>query len=979
MKRGTDFLIKLLVFLWSVVMLETVICADGKTAGILYQEQMKDKSTMENSGTGDSNTPVNLQNGLVAYYPFNGNARDESGNKHHGIVHGVRLTADRLGNPRSAYNFNGMNNYIEVTDNNDINFDKTTSFSISLWFAAATDLAAGKELIDKGTDTSIVYEVAMSAGKKKSVSLMVHDLNGEESLIAESSVSLSWHPWNHLVAIVDRENDTLQLYFNDVKVAESQYYECDNYNCDISSGSSLKIGMDRLHKNFFDGDIDDIRIYNRVLNQEEIHELNSEGGYSEPPVVLTWDISEITETGAFVGGELPDSKDWDILIKGNCWSTSPHPDTSDARTCECSSANRYFMSYITGLHPGTKYYLRAYAVNKAGVGYGSDMEFTTLPVFDSIEDIEGNVYKTVQIGRYKWMAENLRTTHYNDGSAIPNVTDGLEWASLTHDAYSWYKNDEATYKYPYGAYYNQYVIMENRNVCPVGWHIATPIEFDTLPCSLDYSSHPFVYYHSCIELKSKNYWGGATNLTGFSLLPAGIRQGLTYYYLQPNGHFNGFKLVAFLWNSRGTYERFIQDDEYADQEWYFNPSIYDGYSIRCVEDKETSIFIDNAEGNRNATFEIPVKIMDLPRTGLIAWQFDVNFDSSKIGFENCSIENTLSSGGLVQSNVTGNNLSVAWAGDTTIVYPGVLLKLRFRGLKPGKTSLVVTNFLLNTDTVKNVTGDLITIYPAFGDIDGNGTVQAYDAGAALQYSVGLDPLPQIDSLPWDEWRYNLARVDSMEYISSFDAALILQYVVNRINFFPVQKSTDSIFSPASGVDVRIEDDYLVFRAKADLFGLNAKVVNGNDFLGEPEVMDPDMISATQITPDNYVVGLATADPADENEIIMRIPIEREPDQHVAIDMLINGKSSHIDVGFPTLISKDVSGQIEVYPNPANTDLYFRNLQGKARVSVYDFQGRSILSGVITGNHLNIAGFDNGLYTLRIEDSRNIKIVKVIKE
>jgi hypothetical protein len=302
MKRETDFPRKLLVFLGSVVLFETAICADGKPAGVLYQDHLKDKSTMQQSGTGDSITPVNLQNGLVAYYPFNGNARDESGNRHHGIVHGVRLTTDRLGNPRSAYNFNGLNNYIEVEDNSDINFDKTTSFSISLWFAAATDLAAVKELIDKGTDTSIVYEVLMNAGNKKSVSVMVYDQYGGESLIAESSVSPSWHPWNHLVAILNRENDTLQLYFNDVKVAERYYYNCDN--CDISSGSSLKIGMDRLHKNFFGGAIDDIRIYNRVLNQEEIHELFSEGGYSEPPVVLTWDISEITETGAFVGGHI---------------------------------------------------------------------------------------------------------------------------------------------------------------------------------------------------------------------------------------------------------------------------------------------------------------------------------------------------------------------------------------------------------------------------------------------------------------------------------------------------------------------------------------------------------------------------------------------------------------------------------------------------------------------------------------------------
>jgi hypothetical protein len=144
-------------------------------------------------------------------------------------------------------------------------------------------------------------------------------------------------------------------------------------------------------------------------------------------------------------------------------------------------------------------------------------------------------------------------------------------------------------------------------------------------------------------------------------------------------------------------------------------------------------------------------------------------------------------------------------------------------------------------------------------------------------------------------------------------------------------------------------------------------------------MYPGMISATQITPDNYVVGLATADPPEENEVIMRIPVEREPDQQVAIDMLINGKSNHLEVMLPTGISSNISGQIEVYPNPAYTDLYFRNLQGRAYVSVYDFQGRNILSGVITGNHLNIAGLEIGFYILRIENGGNIKIVKVIKE
>jgi len=69
---------------------------------------------------------------LVAYYPFNGNANDESGNGNNGIVNGATLTADRFGNANSAYSFDGVSNYIEVADNSTLNFG-TNDFSISMW------------------------------------------------------------------------------------------------------------------------------------------------------------------------------------------------------------------------------------------------------------------------------------------------------------------------------------------------------------------------------------------------------------------------------------------------------------------------------------------------------------------------------------------------------------------------------------------------------------------------------------------------------------------------------------------------------------------------------------------------------------------------------------------------------------------------------------------------------------------------------
>jgi len=71
-----------------------------------------------------------------------------------------------------------------------------------------------------------------------------------------------------------------------------------------------------------------------------------------------------------------------------------------------------------------------------------------------INDVDGNTYKTILIGTQTWMAENLKTTKYNDGTAISNVTNNTTWTGLTTGAYCWYNNDAATNKATYGALYN---------------------------------------------------------------------------------------------------------------------------------------------------------------------------------------------------------------------------------------------------------------------------------------------------------------------------------------------------------------------------------------------------------------------------------------------------------------------------------------------------------------------------------------------
>ena len=102
---------------------------------------------------------------------------------------------------------------------------------------------------------------------------------------------------------------------------------------------------------------------------------------------------------------------------------------------------------------------------------------------NNITDIDGNLYKTVQIGSQIWMAENLKTKKYNDGTTIPNVKDNTKWSNLTTGAWLYYNNNEVN-NAKYGKLYNWYAVSKTtngyKNVCPTGWHIPTEAEVNIL-------------------------------------------------------------------------------------------------------------------------------------------------------------------------------------------------------------------------------------------------------------------------------------------------------------------------------------------------------------------------------------------------------------------------------------------------------------------------------------------------------------------
>lgn len=103
------------------------------------------------------------------------------------------------------------------------------------------------------------------------------------------------------------------------------------------------------------------------------------------------------------------------------------------------NASTNVSAVLSGLTSSTTYHYRIKAVNSIGTVYGGDMVFTTEPI-NHVNDIDGNTYQIVTIGNQIWMAENLKTTRFNDGTSIPNVTDASAWSALTTPGYCWYNN-----------------------------------------------------------------------------------------------------------------------------------------------------------------------------------------------------------------------------------------------------------------------------------------------------------------------------------------------------------------------------------------------------------------------------------------------------------------------------------------------------------------------------------------------------------
>jgi uncharacterized protein (TIGR02145 family) len=370
--------------------------------------------------------------------------------------------------------------------------------------------------------------------------------------------------------------------------SSSQYYDANYAWCR---------GLDYYYTSVFRG-------YKDITNDNE----NKRCGLSVRcikdmlPILSTVDAEVQSATAAYVKSSLTIVGDAYIAEKGVCWSTSPNPTTANSKKItDWPYSWSEFGCDITGLLPGTTYFARAYAINNIGTAYSSNqVSFTTISTshegitfnpnltYGSVSDKDGNIYKTIQIGNQTWMAENLRTSKYNDNTNIPFVTNYTDWNILATPGFSWYENNASIYKNSFGALYNWFAVNTGK-LCPIGWHVPNDTEWSTLSTNLGGEN----IAGGNLKETGNNHWqspnAGATNAAGFTALPGGS---LNFNWEGETAYFSDMGYYGIWWSTSE------YDNVEAMYHYLYNGSILaesysdakqTGNSVRCIKGNESVI------------------------------------------------------------------------------------------------------------------------------------------------------------------------------------------------------------------------------------------------------------------------------------------------------------------------------------------------------------------------------------------------------
>lgn len=503
--------------------------------------------------------------GLVGWYPFNGNANDESGNGNDGAANGAVLSTDRWGHTNRSYSFSGSGDYVVAPRL------YQNAFSVSLWFK--TESVQGYNPLIDAFDSN--WEIQLKNSRPDYVSF--NDGGGYIEHLASNTVQNN--VWYNLVCTFSDE--TVSFYTDGTLIDQFSVFVLPNNSGDYFIGASPS-GTPQ----FFIGTIDDVGIWDRALTEEEILALynaqlpvpgctdesacnfNAEANNADNSCIYPL-FGEDCETGAAACGE---GTEWDVTVQACVVSDFCQEDLDGDGAIGVTD-----LMQLLSL-------------------FGTDC-----PIWMCGDPVnyDGYDYATVKIGNQCWFAENLRTELYQNGDAIQGNLDDIAWAATTEGAQAVFGEGESEcivgggYSDPnqylfdvcdetialeeFGRVYNSYAISDSRGVCPIGWHVAANAAWNELEGHLD--SEGYAGSESEV-LKSVSGWpenASGTDVFGFTAVPGGQRTDAGFQYA------GGFGRI---FSSTDSYISAYRDFMGNGSMPTYVASSTAGLSVRCLKDTE---------------------------------------------------------------------------------------------------------------------------------------------------------------------------------------------------------------------------------------------------------------------------------------------------------------------------------------------------------------------------------------------------------
>jgi uncharacterized protein (TIGR02145 family) len=317
-----------------------------------------------------------------------------------------------------------------------------------------------------------------------------------------------------------------------------------------------------------------------------------------PPIVATLSVRGVGKCT----GDITSNGGLTITDKGFCYSTYPNP-TILENYVSVGGGNGQFTTMLPNMVDGTTYFVRAYATNMLGTSYGQQVSFTYLRCDNSftMTDGDNNVYHVLLLGGQCWMKENLRTTHYADGTSISSApANDIFWTSST---VAYYYNPGSPnvngYLYNWKAVMGSASSSANnpsgvQGICPNGWHVPSDAEWTELESYVS-SQSQYQCSNNTVNiakaLASTTGWTSnstscavgnnqsGNNATGFGALPVG--------YVNDHGwdHFNSN--TAYFWSATGGADGYAWIRRLigtSARVYRGSDNVISGYSVRCLRD-----------------------------------------------------------------------------------------------------------------------------------------------------------------------------------------------------------------------------------------------------------------------------------------------------------------------------------------------------------------------------------------------------------